>query len=434
MNPHEERSKYEGTENSTTHTPPNTSQPVVSDRKKVLIVGAGSAGLALAHGLKKAGIPFLIFEKEEAPTRKRNWSIGLHWGYEPLQYLVPADILAGLKQAQVDPHIPTTHNDRLPMINGESGALITELKSSKVYRLRRDKFRAMLLQGIDVRWGKRLCDITQSPAGEHVTAKFTDGTEVIGSLLIATDGPHSTTRTLLLGEEAAKVTPIDYAATICFTQHTREHALFLRAHPHHPVHQVGPHPEGYCGWMNLHDGDDIDHPENWIFTHYISFPEPRDYVNTRTMREHAVHQKELARRFVDPWRSAFEWMSPDNEVWYSKLRNWDPSLPEHRWDNQQGRVTLAGDAAHPMTYQRGQGLNHAMKDAYTACKAIESFWNKGDFTTEERAKAIQMYEKEMIMRTGEEVRLSEETTLKMHNWSKIMQSPLVQNGMTVKSK
>jgi hypothetical protein len=41
MNAPEKRTKYEGTENSTTHTPPNTSQPAVSDRKKVLIIGAG---------------------------------------------------------------------------------------------------------------------------------------------------------------------------------------------------------------------------------------------------------------------------------------------------------------------------------------------------------------------------------------------------------
>ena len=75
-----------------------------------------------------------------------------------------------------------------------------------------------------------------------------------------------------------------------------------------------------------------------------------------------------------------------------------------------------------------------MKDAYTACKAIESFWNRGDFTIEERAAAIQAYEEEMVMRTGEEVRLSEESTVKLHNWSSVMQSPLIKNGLGVKIK
>ncbi|KAF3386179.1 putative FAD-dependent monooxygenase [Penicillium rolfsii] len=407
------------------------SPATIQGRRKVLIIGAGSTGLALAHGLKKAGIPFLIFEKDETPIRKRNWSMGLHWGFEPLEYLVPAEILSQIKDAQVDPHVATKDSDRLPLINGQTGELITEIKSSKFYRFRRDKFRGMLLQGLDVQWGKALVDLEYSPAGERVIAKFSDGSEAIGSMVIATDGPHSMVRSLLVGEENAKVTPIDFASTMCFTKHTREHALFLRAQPHHPLYQVGPHPDGYCAWLSLHDGDDIEHPENWTFFHYISFPEKRDEVNNRSMREHVAHQKELARHFVDPWRSVFEWMPDDSEVWYSKLRNWDPSLPNHKWDNRQGRVTLAGDAAHPMTFQRGQGLNHAIQDAYTACKAIESFWNKGDFTIEQRAEAIRLYEDEMIARTGEEVRLSEENSEKMHDWSKIMQSPTILKGMAV---
>ncbi|OOQ88356.1 putative monooxygenase [Penicillium brasilianum] len=407
------------------------SPAAIQGRRKVLIIGAGSTGLALAHGLKKAGIPFLIFEKDESPIRKRNWSMGLHWGFEPLEYLVPADVLSQVKDAQVDPHVATKDSDRLPLINGQTGELITEIKSSKFYRFRRDKFRAMLLQGLDVQWGKDLVDLEYSPAGERVIAKFGDGSEVIGSMVIATDGPHSAVRSLLVGEENAKVTPIDFASTMCFTKHTREHALFLRAQPHHPLYQVGPHPDGYCAWLSLHDGDDVEHPENWTFFHYISFPEKRDEVNNRTMREHVAHQKQLARNFVDPWRSVFKWMPEDSEVWYSKLRNWDPSLPNHKWDNRQGRITLAGDAAHPMTFQRGQGLNHAIQDAYTACKAIESFWNKGDFTIEQRAEAIQLYEDEMVARTGVEVRLSEENSEKMHDWTKIMNSPTVLKGMAV---
>ncbi|KAJ5847995.1 hypothetical protein N7455_011952 [Penicillium solitum] len=105
MNGTKERAKHEGAESSTTHVPLNTPQSAISGHRKVIIIGAGSAGLALAHGLNKAGIPFVIFEKEEEPSRNRSWSIALHWGYEPLQYLVPADILAGLEQAQVDPHV-----------------------------------------------------------------------------------------------------------------------------------------------------------------------------------------------------------------------------------------------------------------------------------------------------------------------------------------
>jgi 2-polyprenyl-6-methoxyphenol hydroxylase-like FAD-dependent oxidoreductase len=347
---------------------------------------------------------------------------------------VPTHVFGQIEAAQVDPHVATKDTDRLPFKNGATGELIKQIESSKFYRLRRDKFRAMLLTELDqeVQWGKELEDIIYSLDGATVTARFTDGTEDTGSILIATDGPHSKARTLLVGEERAKVTPIDFASTMCFTKHTREHALFLRSPPHHPLYQVGPHPKGYCGWLSLHDGDDINHPENWIFFHYISFPEPKHEINHRTNREHVLHQKELAKHFADPWRSVFEWMSEDTPVWYSKLRNWDPSLPEHRWENQLGRVTLAGDAAHPMTFQRGQGLNHAIMDAYTVYKAIESFW--GDLTVENRARALQEYEAEMIQRAGEEVRLSEANSVAVHDWSQINESPSLKKGMTVEAK
>ena len=360
--------------------------------------------------------------------------MGLHWGFEPLRQLVPPEILAEVEKTQVDPHSPTGEEDRLPLINGSDGSLIIEIKSFKFYRLRRDKFRGMLLRGIDVNWGKALAGVSYSEDGLQVTANFADGTSATGSILVGTDGPHSAARTLLVGAEAAKVTPIDFASTMCFTQHTREHALFLRAKPHNPLYQVAPHPNGTCAWLSLHDGDDVEHPENWIFFHYISFPEPRDHVNTRSMKAHVLHQKQLARHFVDPWRSVFEWMSEDAEVWYSKLRNWDPSLPEHAWDNRGGRVTLAGDAAHPMTFQRGQGLNHALQDSYTVCEAIKRVWNGGDAGDGGKARAVDAYEREMRARGGEEVRLSEENSVKVHDWTQIGQSPSLQKGMNVDKK
>jgi cation diffusion facilitator CzcD-associated flavoprotein CzcO len=41
---------------------------------KVIIIGAGLSGLAIAHGLRRNGIAFEIFEKEAVP-RDRNWGV-----------------------------------------------------------------------------------------------------------------------------------------------------------------------------------------------------------------------------------------------------------------------------------------------------------------------------------------------------------------------
>ena len=75
---------------------------------------------------------------------------------------------------------------------------------------------------------------------------------------------------------------------------------------HHPIYQVDLQLDMYCAWLNLHDGVDVGHPENWTFFHYISFPEARDEVNIRMMEEHLARQKELARQFSDPWWRVFQ--------------------------------------------------------------------------------------------------------------------------------
>jgi len=317
------------------------------------------------------------------------------------------------------------------MLNGATGELLTAIPVDRFYRLRRSKIRTLLMAGLDVQMGKELAGITCSEDGRTVTANFEDRVSATGCLLIGTDGPHSTVRQLLVGADAAKVVPIGYAATMCFSQHTREHALYLRSPPFHPLFQCAPHPAGYFAWMGLHDVPDPDKPETWTFFHYISFPEPGDQVTPRSTAESVAHQKSLAKHFADPLKSVYEWMPDDTSTaWYGKLQLWDPLSPGNRWENHDGRVTLAGDAAHPMTFQRGQGLNHAITDALKLVQAIERHWNGGkEFVPEEKVKAIEAYENEMVTGTSEEVRLGEKNMNMMHDWARLKESPVMTRRM-----
>ena len=348
---------------------------------------------------------------------------------------MPDDFNARIQGIQTDPHVPASDADRVPVINGQTGERMGEIKSKKIYRLRRDKFRKLLMEGLDIRWGKALTNIAFSKDEREITASFADGTEDTGMLLVGSDGEYSMVRELLVRDENAKVTPTDFAATMCFSKHSRERALFLRAKPFHPLYQVAPHPDGYFAMLSLHDGDDLEHPENWTFFHYISYPEPRNVANNKSAAEHLAFQKELAKEFCDPFRSVFEWTPDDSPVWYTKMQKWDPSKQKHGWLNHDGRITLAGDAAHLMTFQRGQGLNHALQDSYELCRRIKFFWDYGSLiSVDRRAAMITAYENEMRRRGGKQVRLSEANGVAVHDWEKVMQSPSVNMGAHVPSK
>lgn len=87
---------------------------------------------------------------------------------------------------------------------------------------------------------------------------------------------------------------------------------------------------------------------------------------------------------------------------------------------------MAGDAAHAMTYQRGQGLNHSITDAAKLAEAVKQFASG----KASQADTISSYEEEMIARAGGEVRISTVNTAMLHNWEKVQQSPVMRSGMT----
>ncbi len=361
---------------------------------------------------------------------KRDWNFGLHWSAPALQSLIPSGLWEKIQSTQVDPHTPTKDVDALRFHHGRTGELLRGVDIEKFYRLRRSKLQALLLEGLDVAFEKKIIHVEYLEGEKGVKAIFEDGAQATGSLLVGADGTRSSVRSLLVGPDHAKPTPIDFATTHCFTRYSRDRALFLRSAPNHPLFQIAPHPDGYYSWLGLHDASDSDHPETWVFWHYISYPEPRDFENKNTVAEHVAHQKAMAAQFADPWRSSFEWMPDDTTTaWYGKLNHWDPALPEHKWDNRGGLITLAGDAAHPMTFQRGQGLNHALTDSVKLCKAIVDCWHSSECFLSERAAAIEGYEKEMIARASEEVQLGELNSKMLHNWEQVQQSPVFGKGL-----
>jgi hypothetical protein len=74
---------------------------------------------------------------------------------------------------------------------------------------------------------------------------------------------------------------------------------------------------------------------------------------------------------------------------------------------------------------RGQGLNISIADVHELLNAITSV-RDGSISVEE---AISAYDAEVVRRGAKEVKLSTENTFMVHDWNKIMASPLMQQGI-----
>ena len=127
--------------------------------------------------------------------------------------------------------------------------------------------------------------------------------------------------------------------------------------------------------------------------------------------------KEKAADMCEPFRSAVMWMPDDTRITSDKMAYWVP-IP---WDNHDGRVTLAGDAAHPMTQHRGQGLNHAICDIANLVAVLKKVHN-AELTLKE---AISEYDTEMVKRGGDEVQAALVNAQMLHDWDSLMRSDLM---------
>jgi 2-polyprenyl-6-methoxyphenol hydroxylase-like FAD-dependent oxidoreductase len=374
----------------------------------------------------QAGVPCTVFEKNSADHGDRDWNMGLHWGAPVLRSLMPHGWWEDrIQSLQVDPNVPTNDRDTLKWLRGDTGELVAAITFGPFYRLRRSKLRHLLSQGLDIRYDKSLHAISYAPDGHSVTAHFSDGSTATGCMLVGADGARSATRQILLGPQLGAINHIPYAATFVQSKFTRDQALYLRSF--HPLYLASAHPKNYFAFFGMHDAPDAHDPSSWTFFYYISWHcslEEQEATKDWTGAQRLAQQKELAQQFCDPWKSALEWTPDDTPVWYLGLTEWDPGLDGHRWDNHNGRVTMVGDAAHPMTYQRGQGLNHSVTDAGKLCEAIASIHAGAD-----QQATVTAFEDEMIKRGGTEVRDCTANTVMLHDWERVRQSPLFTKGM-----
>lgn len=252
-----------------------------------------------------------------------------------------------------------------------------------------------------------------------VTATFEDGTSATGNLLVGADGAKSIVRQHLLGPEQAALQQLPIIGCHAIQTFPADIARKVIAELHGQVFILTFNPARVCVFFVVHDIPDHSRPETWQWRPTITFRREGSHQLTDPA-EIRKAWNEKSEQTAEPFRSALLSLPDDAVIWSERLAQW----PTVAWDNKQGTVTLAGDAAHPMTYHRGQGLNNAVHDAANLGRALNDYRANGTPHTD----ALACYEAEVVKRGREAVLSSGQNSVMVHDWGQLMDSPLFRHG------
>ncbi|MEH0934722.1 FAD-dependent oxidoreductase [Micromonospora psammae] len=378
----------------------------------VLIVGAGTGGLCLAQGLRRAGVSVAVYERYR--TRGEGllgYRVGIGpTGSKALRECLPPELFdIYLATCARSPRYFNVLTQRL----GRTASFTLRPDTDPVHTERsvaRMTLRQVLLTGLEdvVHFDKTFTRYEQRDDGT-VTAYFADGTSATGDLLVAADGTHSAVRRQYLPHAVTRdAGTINIATRIPLTPHTR--ALL----PHHVEHGISLI-FGAGGMMGvLHvmefkwDRDGTIKPDvadadaallrNWPGRRHDT---TRDNINLIIWSaSHRFPPDVMQRRGDELVQLALE-----------LTRNWHPNLrqllarsdpgsalpikvttsePVPAW--KSSTVTLLGDAIHTMTPGRGVGANTALRDAALLCRQVRQAV-AGDKTL---VQAVADYEAAMV--------------------------------------
>jgi FAD-dependent urate hydroxylase len=329
----------------------------MSRAEKALIVGGGVAGPVTAMALRQAGIDSVVYEAyaggaDDAGSFLTFASNGL----DALRTIDAHHLV--LSEGFPTPRmtIQSGSGKRLGDVpNGGTlpdGTVSQTLKRADLYRALRDE---AVRRGARIEYGKRLVGAETTPGG--VVARFEDGTEAEGDVLIGADGIHSRTRRIIdPSAPGARYVPVlniggfARGVTVQAEPGTFRMVFGKRAFFGYAVHPSG---------------------EIWWFANPPRAAEPT--------------KAELAAIGTEQWRAILIDLfagddSPAVEIIRStpgKLAGWAtydlPSVPT--W--YRGSMIIIGDAAHATAPSSGQGASMAIEDAIVLARCLRDLPDTG---------------------------------------------------------
>jgi 2-polyprenyl-6-methoxyphenol hydroxylase-like FAD-dependent oxidoreductase len=379
---------------------------------RVLIIGAGTGGLALAHKLKQSGVNVSVFERDLVPNADTGgYRVGISpAGSRALKACVPPDLydLFVATSARSPRYFNLVTERFSKLLRFDLSGVSADIADGEKNVIRR-ALRRVLLRGLEaeVAFGKSFADYAHNPDGT-VSARFEDGSEAVGDVLVGADGsgspvrrqrlPHARledtgmaslggkipataeARALLSPEMLAGMTmimaPRGFGAIV--------HSLDFSAHRADPTIAVR-----WPDFVSALEDDSI----GWgLWGARQNFPQDPATLGGEGLRRLGLVMTE---RWAPQMRTLIGMTNP-SAIHYVNVRT---SVPLDPWESST--VTLIGDAIHTMTPGRGAGANTALRDAALLGGLLIDAEREG-----RPIDAIRAYEVEMLRYSSEAVRES----------------------------
>ncbi|MBX7435192.1 nitroreductase family deazaflavin-dependent oxidoreductase [Mycobacterium sp. Y57] len=305
---------------------------------KVIVCGAGIAGLALTSRLATLGHEVVVLERSPGPRRQGYMMDFFGPGYDAADAM---GVLPAIREAAYPIEEATLVDQRgrrragLPyhQVRDAVGGRLCSLMRPDLERVLRDS----LPDSVDLRFGAALTGIDDD--GDRVTATLHDGTRLEAELLVGADGIHSTVRRLVFGGESEFLRYLGFhSAAFVFDAPGIRDACAGRFVLTDTVGRQ-------MGFYALRDGAVAA-----FAVHRTDDPALPDDIRGSIAEEYR------GLGWVVP--QALELCPPSDEIYYDQVAQ----IEMPRWSS--GRVTLLGDACYAVSLLAGQGASLAIAGAY----------------------------------------------------------------------
>ncbi len=393
----------------------SANQPVADKENypHVAIIGGGIGGVALAVACLHRRIPFTLYERDSGfDARAQGYGLTLQQATKAIEGLGIFSLEQGVVSTR---HLMHTTAGKVVgewgmrkwMHSGDK----TAPKRTNVHIARQSLRLALIEQlgGHDaIQWNHQLVDFKEGEA-DGIDLSFQVNGEIKpakADLVVGADGIRSAVRSLLIGEDASPLRYLGCIVILGICPLTDLNGIESELLDSATVFQTANGNERI--YMMPYAADSV----MW----QLSFPMSESEANALSEQGAQALKDEACRRT--------QWHDPIPQILAATKASLVSGYPVYDRDlltsallAKDAKVTLIGDAAHPMSPFKGQGANQALLDALALARGISigcrpsSQWRDAGV----RESVLTEFESEMLERSAIKVKDSAEAAQFLHS-------------------